>query len=685
MRKLILVFAASLLCFGAWAQDEIVIERTFDLTCVYPEDWNDLTEMHMFTVSGTYSHPYNRNGSIDCRVDYSEDWMDLTGVLEPGDAIESQFSVTFDTYSWHSIEFRIIDEENETIYVEPFEFPDVEYAYFYGIEDKVYTGEAQTQENLDCYSLSSGQYEVTNYRNNTEVGTASFDVIGVFPYSIGRTTLTFQIFDANNPEWTLLQELRTALVNQGNEEWADEYWPMDNGIAGVNNWDGVTMSDGHVTELNLWNYDLHLDSIPQAAFRFPYLQILRVTSKALTGKVEDVVTLTDIPCAQSLTELNLSSNHFTGNIGAFAKRFPNLESLDVSSNRIAEVNPMISPNVTTLWLSDQQIDSVYTMDFRAPLSREGLLATLPSILLYNHPEQAFVENNSLSFSPDIEDYDAWNMYLYTGMDPEYYGSEFSLATWQEDPAYRYHSGDTLYLQSYDATCRAKVLFKMCDADFSGAVDVADLQMMLNYITGWMSYSAVINFTASDLYRDSILNVQDVVRMVDTLLTHEVSVVFEAPRRAVAAETAEAALYWLNGELHLYSTKPVASMQLAIATEQAVTWHLNGEWMKGERTNGEGANVVLYSLSGATMPAETDIVLAQSTGEATVRAAALSDPAAKRISAQLNSPAVATGVDPVTGNPLPVTHKILRNGQLYIMYKGTMYDVQGKRVNDQITK
>lgn len=126
---------------------------------------------------------------------------------------------------------------------------------------------------------------------------------------------------------------------------------------------------------------------------------------------------------------------------------------------------------------------------------------------------------------------------------------------------------------------------MCDADFSGAVDVADLQMMLNYITGWMSYSAVINITASDLYRDSILNVQDVVRMVDTLLTHEVSVVFEAPRRAVAAETAEAALYWLNGELHLYSTKPVASMQLAIATEQAVTWHLNGEWMKGERTNG----------------------------------------------------------------------------------------------------
>ena len=677
MRKLILVFAASLLWFGAWAQDEIMIERTFDLTCVYPEDWNDLAEMHMFTVSGTYSHPYNRSGSIECRVDYSEDWMGLTGVLEPDDAIESQFLVTFDsTESWHSIEFRIIDEENETIWIESFDFVGIQEYQFYGTENKIYTGEAQMQENVSCAWLYPTQYQIVNYRNNTEVGTAYFDIVGVYPYSIGRCTLSFQILDANNPELTLLQELRTALVNQGNGEWADAYWPMDNGIAGVNNWDGVTMSDGHVTELNLWNYDLHLDSIPQAAFRFPYLQILRVTSKALTGKVEDVVTLTDIPCAQSLTELNLSSNHFTGNIGALAQRFPNLEYLDVSSNRIAEVNPMISPNVTTLWLSDQQLDSVYTMDFRAPLSREGLMATLPSILLYNHSEQAYVAGNSITFRPDIEDYDAWYMYLYTGMDPEYYGSEFSLATWQEDPAYRYHSGDTLYLQSYDVTCRAKVLFKPCDADFSGAVDVADLQMMLNYITGWMSYSAVINFTASDLYRDSILNVQDVVRMVDTLLTHEVPVVFEVPRRAAAAETAEAALYWLNGELHLYSTKPVASMQLAIATEEALTWYLNGEWMKGERTNGEGANVVLYSLSGATMPAETDIVLAQSTGEATVRAAALSDPAAKRISAQLNSPAVATGVETISNFQSPITIKVIKDGRLIIIRGNKMYNAQG---------
>ena len=676
MRKLILVFAASLLWFGAWAQDEIVIERTFDLTCVYPEDWNDLTEMHMFTMSGTYFHPYNRSGSIECRIDYSEDWMDLTGVLEPGDAIESQFSATFEsTESWHSIEFRIIDEENETIWIESFDFVGIQEYQFYGTENKIYTGEAQTQENVSCAWLYPTQYQIVNYRNNTEVGTAYFDIVGVYPYSIGRCTLSFQILDANNPELTLLQELRTALVNQGNEEWADEYWPMDNGIAGVNRWDGVTMSDGHVTELSLWNYDLHLDSIPQAAFRFPYLQILRVAGKALTGNIEDVATLTDIPCAQSLTELNLSSNHFTGNIGALAQRFPNLEYLDVSSNRIAEVNPMISPNVTTLWLSDQQLDSVYTMDFRAPLSREGLMATLPSILLYNHSEQAYVAGNSITFRPDIEDYDAWYMYLYTGMDPEYYGSEFSLATWQEDPAYRYHSGDTLYLQSYDATCRAKVLFKPCDADFSGAVDVADLQMMLNYITGWMSYSAVINFTASDLYRDSMLNVQDVVRMVDSLLTNEVPVVFEAPRRAAATETAEATLYWLNGELHLYSTKPVASMQLAIATESAVTWNLSGEWMKGERTNGEGANVVIYSLSGATMPAETDIVLAQCTGEASVRAAALADHAAKRISAQLNSPAVATGVQNVQSDHVQCT-KLIRNGQLIIIRDNKMYNAQG---------
>ena len=673
MRKLLLSFAAALLSFGAGAQDYIIIDRTFDLTCSYPEDWNDMSVEHMFNVYGTYAHPYDRSGRIEYMVDYSDEWMDLTWeMLQPGDEIMAQISATLDsTESWHSFQFRIIDAENETIYIEPFEITGIRAYHFSGIEDKVYTGDSLTQENVSCAWLYPTQYQIVNYRNNIEVGTAYFDIIGVYPYSIGRCTLSFQILDANNPEWALLQDLRTAVANQGNENWVDWNWPIDNGIADIIYWEGVTMSEGHVTELTLSRYDLHLDSIPQAAFRFPNLTILHVPSKDLTGHIEDIVDSTDIPCAESLRELDLSSNLFTGNIGSLAQRFPNLTYLNVTSNKITEVNPMISPDLESLWLYDQQLDSIYTIDFRIPLSREGLMATLPSILLYNHDEQAYVKEKYFTITRDLDDYDAWNMQFCAGQDTMYY-PEFSLATWEADPAYRYSSGDTLYVQGYEGTCRAKILFKPCDADFNGTVDIADLQMMLNYILGWMDYSAVINFTASDLYRDSIMNIQDIVRMVDTLLTHEVPMVFESPRR-VAPETAEAALYWLNGDLHLCSSKAVASMQIEVATEGTVTWALNDEWMKGERMNGKKA--VIYSLNGATMPAETDIVIAHCTGEASVRAAVLSDTAAKRISVRLNSPAVITGVGSIQKSVFS-SQKMLRDGQLIIIRGNKMYNAQG---------
>ena len=40
-----------------------------------------------------------------------------------------------------------------------------------------------------------------------------------------------------------------------------------------------------------------------------------------------------------------------------------------------------------------------------------------------------------------------------------------------------------------------------------------------------------------------------------------------------------------------------------------------------------------------------------------------------------------GIEPLTANPSPLTvKKVLRNGQLYILYKGTMYNVQGGRID-----
>ena len=462
-------------------------------------------------------------------------------------------------------------------------------------------------------------------------------------------------------EWQLLQDLRTNLIGQGSE-YMPEYWSLDNGKDGVPYWEGVTVSDeGHVTDFYLdWDFVV-LDTIPPIVFEFPYLQSLRLVGKGLTGRIESIAKPGHIACADSLKALYLANNRFSGNIGALAPLLPNLETLDVENNRISEIHPMVPASVVNFNANGQDIDEFYVLDLRAPLTHETFAAMMPEIMQYDLWNREWITGFYKSFSlhPSVGDWSDWfSIYYDEGQ-------------WILSGLFRYTRDDTLYLEDEKyAHCPVHVLYKDADADFNGTVDIVDLQLMLNYILG--EWYRAFNFTACNLYRDSILNVQDVVLMVDTLLTREVPVVFESPRRVASTEPAEAALYWQDGDLHLYSSKAVASMQISL--DAAVNWQLTDEWVKGERVNGEGTNVVIYSLNGATLPAETDIVLAHSANEVSVRYAALADTRAQAIDVRFNSPAVATKVE--SGKLKVESGKILRNGQLIIIRGNKMYNAQG---------
>ena len=464
-------------------------------------------------------------------------------------------------------------------------------------------------------------------------------------------------------EWQLLQDLRTNLIGQGSENLPD-YWSLDGGKEGAKYWIGLEISDeGHVTEF-YFNWDLFvMDSIPPMLFDFPYLRTLYLEDKGMTGRIESIAKPGYIACTDSLKALYLRNNRFSGNIGALAPLFPNLETLDVENNRISEIHPMVPASITNFNASWQDIEELHMLDLRAPLTHETLAAMIPEIMQYDLWNREWITGLYKSFSlhPSVGDWSDW-FSIYSDEDQ-----------WILSGLLHYTSEDTVYLldEKY-AHCPVHVLYKDADADFNGTVDIVDLQLMLNYILG--EWYRMFNFTACDLYRDSIMNVQDIVRMVDTLLTHEVPIVFEAPRRMAATESAEATLYWQDGNLHLYSSKAVASMQISL--DAAVNWQLTDEWVKGERVNSEGTNVVIYSLNGATLPAETDIVLAHSTSEVSVRYAALADTKAQAIDVRFNSPAVVTGVETITNHQSPITNKVIRDGRLIIIRDGRMFNAQG---------
>lgn len=166
---------------------------TFEVTPDDPEGWNDLSLIHVLTLEGNYESPAGLDGRIEYAVEDSEEWIALTEMLPSGSTFTGTVRALFDpTKDKHVIRFRTVDNVGNTSLLAPIEYKDVSFHSLSGIETKTYTGEQLYQEGLTC-DLDEEHYVLTAYHNNVNVGTASFNIEGVFPYTIGRKTYTFTI------------------------------------------------------------------------------------------------------------------------------------------------------------------------------------------------------------------------------------------------------------------------------------------------------------------------------------------------------------------------------------------------------------------------------------------------------------------------------------------------------------
>lgn len=178
---------------------------TFEVTPDDPEGWNDLSRPHRLTLNGLYESPAGLDGIIDYAVEDSEEWIALTDTLASGDEFTGSLVAMFDaTKSTHVIKFRTRDLVGNTTLLHPIEYKDVSFHSLTGIEEKTYTGDSLYQTNITC-DLDTSEYVLKNFRNNVNAGTASFNIEGVFPYTIGRKTYTFNV----NPQ-SLTGELQLS-------------------------------------------------------------------------------------------------------------------------------------------------------------------------------------------------------------------------------------------------------------------------------------------------------------------------------------------------------------------------------------------------------------------------------------------------------------------------------------------
>jgi len=426
---------------------------------------------------------------------------------------------------------------------------------------------------------------------------------GTLYYGMERTQVgAFSIYQFNAEEWGILQTVLQKLSEMG---WSQP-WDVSQGMKSVSSLHGLTIEKGHVTGLDLSAQNL-TGIFPYFILTLPQLHDINLANNHLAG---DIGTATYTFAQQNpdmmtnIKELNISGNQFSGNIGICANCFAGLTSLDASENCLEDVYPVIPSTVTTLDISKQTIARVVPLHL-ANLSVDSIATKVPSILLYDHANQTFTPNiNLLCTTPD----NTW------GMTMACHNGALSIPYVSEQNTYYGESGDTLNVavvynngSREGSTFRVRLSFDEGDGNFDGKVNILDLQTTLNYMFEEYA-SKPYNFTAANLWKDEIINVQDAVCFVNMLLDANAASVRQqnaARKVAVQSSEASASVTIENGYLTIISAVPVSAFDIMISTNQQaeIVPALNDMGFTCmSKQNGNNLHLVGYSLSGAELPA-----------------------------------------------------------------------------------
>ncbi|MBQ9356807.1 MAG: hypothetical protein IJT98_05915 [Prevotella sp.] len=274
--------------------------------------------------------------------------------------------------------------------------------------------------------------------------------------------------------------------------------------AGINvndfgEWRFPTNDDGHITRVYL--YDCGLTTLPLALLELPCVEVVELYNNAITGNLGTLVQAyisTNPVISPNLTTLNINDNQLTGDIG------PLVSIVDVPSmqlyalrNHISDIS--ILPTNEGFWLDlwgqtiDVQID--FNADTQTP---DELMSLLPRVCLFD------------PYSLSLKDYE--NIECRQGDEHKMtiYPSSGGFSVWTRDDL-RFQSGDVFKAACGGNYFDLRVFFTKGDANFSGTIDEDDLNAMRDYMEDNNAWS--FNFTAGDLNNDGFVDVLDYVALM----------------------------------------------------------------------------------------------------------------------------------------------------------------------------
>ena len=477
----------------------------------------------------------------------------------------------------------------------------------------------------------------------------------------------------NEADWLILKE---AYQEMGNGQGWTTPWDFNSELRSILGLPGVQLRAGRVVGINLSEKNVS-GTFPTTLLKLACLETLNVGNNHLTGDLGQTMKTfmeANPDLEVSVKTLNVENSNYSGNIGLFAQYFPHLESLNAQDNQLEEVSPMIAPTVTNLSLGRQQIDKTINIHLNT-LTAEGLLAQVPGILLYNHAKQTYSTNINLLCTTKDQ---SWGLQLTCQ------NGEVTMPYVTPQNAYYGKSGDILNVAMVNAkrelegsTFNMKMEFAQGDANFDGNTNVLDLQTIINY--AFEDYKdRPFNYTAANLWKDEVINVQDVVKMTDILLTIDDDAadsrrLQEAETDEMELQASEACIYMKQGQVWIDTEIPVAAFELTLRNSNDVTLNAQLEELgftcRSNTRNGV-TRIVGYSMNGAKLPLGETAVASTKTAQSWVGDAALSNADAEMISVRLVS-GEATGIDEIEGTEEDESDAVF-------------YDLQGRRVEAPTT-
>jgi len=409
-------------------------------------------------------------------------------------------------------------------------------------------------------------------------------------------------------DYTTLCALSNTL---GGSSWTKK-WDTTTRKATRTAWPGVAVNDeGHVTAIGLAGNNLSGD----------------ISSLTLSGLT-------------ALKSINLSNNAITGNIQTLAASLPNGCVLNVEGQN----------------LGFQGEHTLYEL-----CNYSGL----PSI--------AYYQSGSGTMASTLIGVGGYCQFYHEGTGGRQYWDCYIYANGGTYNNNRFYwpspvTVECLYPHHFTFTYK----YSMGDANMDDALNVLDLQTTLNYSNN--QGGGLFNFYAADTYgSDNDINVQDIVKTVNILLAQENN--YSAPARALDATStteSEACISVENGEIVLHTTKPVAALDLHLASIKPEQLNWNTEIMgfaTATAAQADGTHAIIYSMlprqmeEGRTVLATFDANLSPH-----LTAAVLSDSQARPVSVGY---AVSTGIHLQPSTTLHL--------------QPSVYDLQGRRLSGQQAK